>query len=97
MGIFKLKDEILPDYIFLDLNMPLIEGKEAISEIRKIPRLSSVPLVMYTSSANISDISETKTLGADFYFVKPQSSDFLQNKLDQLFNNELETYLIKQF
>ena len=96
LSILKLKEDILPDYIFLDINMALMDGKEAIVEIKKIPRLSTVPIVMYTISTSFSDIHETKKMGADYYFVKPRCLKFLEDKLDKLFSNQLETFLIKQ-
>ncbi|HEU5148257.1 MAG TPA: response regulator, partial [Chryseosolibacter sp.] len=43
--------DIDPDYIFLDLNMPLVSGRECLGEIRKLPKFESTPVVIYTTSS----------------------------------------------
>ena len=60
-----------PDFIFLDLNMPLLSGKECLQEIRKIPRLHSVPVFIYTTSSRDDDKVEIEKLGATGFITKP--------------------------
>ena len=43
-----LKDTLLPDYIFLDIRMPHMDGKTVLAELRKNNKLKSVPVVMYS-------------------------------------------------
>lgn len=61
----------VPDYIFLDLNMPLMNGKQCLVELRKMPWLESTPIIIYSTSSDPRDIEETKQLGAADYIVKP--------------------------
>lgn len=68
--------QALPDLIFLDINMPLKNGKETLSDMRKDPHLQAIPVVIYSTSDEKSDIEETFALGADMYIKKPQ--DFLE-------------------
>jgi CheY-like chemotaxis protein len=71
----KIKTE-LPDIIFLDINMPLKNGKESLADIRKNTRLKELPVVIYSTSDEKRDIEETFALGANLYIRKPQ--DFIE-------------------
>lgn len=66
-------NEYKPDYIFLDLNMPLLDGKKCISEFRKIDSLRGVPIIVYTTSKRALDIRETRALGASHFITKPNT------------------------
>ncbi len=65
------KMELLPDYIFLDLNMPLMNGKECLTELKKSSTLCKIPVIMYSTSNFSDDIQSTKALGASYYLPKP--------------------------
>src|SRR5687768_13149199 len=56
----------LPSYIFLDINMPKIDGNMCLKEIKKDARLRNIPVVMYSTFSRRSDIEVYKTLDADF-------------------------------
>ena len=64
------QDSKAPDLILLDLNLPTIEGIEVLIQIRNMPRLSGVPVVILTSSESSSDMRRTKRLGAARYIRK---------------------------
>src|SRR6266700_1516457 len=61
----------LPDYIFLDLNMPRMSGIECLAEIKKINILQHIPVIVYSTSSAQKDVEETKKLGADYFITKP--------------------------
>jgi CheY-like chemotaxis protein len=87
-GIEALKmlhddSSFLPDYIFLDLNMPRMTGKQCLSEIKKIKRLSNTRVIIYSTSSNNESMHEARQLGADEYFTKPSSISELTKKLAQ--------------
>ncbi len=86
----KLKNDesFTPDYIFLDLNMPRLSGKACLEEIKKIPRLKNVPIIIYTTSSYQKDIEETKKLGASHYLIKPSNTNYLTKILAGLFQNQ---------
>jgi PleD family two-component response regulator len=70
----KLKDvHFKPDYIFIDMNMPRMNGNKCLEEIKKIDRIKEVPVFMYSTSADPNSVSETKRLGAIGFIVKPTS------------------------
>ena len=71
-AIDKLKKGSLPDVIFLDVNMPRMNGIACLQELRQIPLLSEIAVIMYSTSSYYRD--ECFKLGADAYIEKP--SDF---------------------
>lgn len=64
---------ILPDMIFLDINMPLLNGKECLKKIRKELTFLHIPVIMYSTSATATDIEESFNGGASLYVEKPFS------------------------
>lgn len=85
----KLADEhFIPDIIFLDLNMPRLNGKKCLMEIKKIAHISNVPVIMYSTSLNNTDIAETKRLGAADFVSKPSSVFALTKILTHIFETQ---------
>jgi CheY-like chemotaxis protein len=72
------------DLLFLDLNMPCKNGYECLQEIRKDPSLKDLPIVVYSSSAHLSDIQKSFLHKADFYLVKPFVTDHLKRALQMI-------------
>lgn len=73
--INTLKDgsEPKPDIIFIDINMPIKGGKEALAEIKSDEELKEIPAVMLSTSDHPKDIEETFNNGANLYIQKPNS------------------------
>lgn len=70
-----LKDpaEPKPDIVFIDINMPVKGGKEALEEIKSDQELKDIPAVMLSTSNHPKDIEETFNKGANLYIQKPSS------------------------
>ncbi|HEU5146580.1 MAG TPA: response regulator [Chryseosolibacter sp.] len=79
---------LVPDYIFLDLNMPLMSGKECLVEIRKQNHLKNTPVIIYSTSASERDIQETSILGASGFITKPPLLGALIEKLVEVFEGQ---------
>ncbi|HEX6915349.1 MAG TPA: response regulator, partial [Chitinophagaceae bacterium] len=61
----KLKAaEHKPDLIFIDLNMPRMNGKALLRELKSTATLSQVPVIVYSTSSSPEDLRDTKSLGA---------------------------------
>ena len=60
-----------PDLILLDLNMPRLDGREVLKQIREDESLKVIPVVVLTTSSHHKDILETYGLTANSYIVKP--------------------------
>lgn len=70
-GSFSPKTAPLPDLILLDLNMPKMNGKEALKEIRSHKKFVHIPVILFTTSGSEEDIVEAYKLGANSYIRKP--------------------------
>jgi CheY-like chemotaxis protein len=76
--------EINPDVIFLDLNMPLMNGEQFLSEIKKHAGLKEIPIIIFSTSSNQNTINSVKNLGAEAFITKPSLYDELINVLKPL-------------
>ncbi|WP_349315114.1 response regulator [Chitinophaga sp. MM2321] len=86
----KLEKNLVPDLIFLDLNMPRVDGKQFLAEMQKIDHLKHIPVVIYTTSSHESDKKETHALGAACFFTKPNSLRELSHKLSSILEGKIE-------
>lgn len=59
------------DFIFLDLNMPRMNGKQFLVEVKRDPSLKHIPVIIYSTSSDANDKEETKSLGAFEFMTKP--------------------------
>ena len=60
-----------PDLMLLDLNMPRLDGREVLAEIKADPDLRGIPVVVLTTSHAEQDIVRTYNLHANAYVTKP--------------------------
>jgi len=67
----EMGDARRPDLVLLDLNMPRMDGREALAAIKGDPDLRTIPVVILTTSGDEDDILKTYTLGASSYIRKP--------------------------
>ena len=70
-----------PEYIFLDLNMPYINGFEFLKEFKKADLNNQTTVYIYSTSSNPRDKEKAKRLGADDYIVKYADLSALKLKL----------------
>ena len=82
LGLDKLKEiKHLPQYIFLDLNMPVMNGIDFLTKIRLDFALKNIPVIVYTTSISPQDINATRQLGASYYLPKTAEIGKLPSKL----------------
>ncbi|MDB5274507.1 MAG: response regulator [Chitinophagaceae bacterium] len=74
-----------PDYIFLDLNMPRMSGRQVLQELKKYDDLKNIPVVVCSTSSEMVFVNEAKELGAAAYIVKPASLRELVKNLKEFF------------
>lgn len=67
----------MPILILLDLKLPKVSGFEVLKWIRKQPPVQTLPVIIFTSSNQLSDVHWAYKLGANAYVIKPASSDGL--------------------
>lgn len=78
--------------IFLDLNMPQMNGYEVLKEIRKTEKMKHLPVIIFSTSINEESIKETKRLGATLYVNKPNSYAELKKLLRELLSKDWDNY-----
>jgi CheY-like chemotaxis protein len=78
------KSDILPDLIFMDIHMPVMNGIECLSEIKKNPKIKNVPVVVLTTETGQIEI--TRELGAKAFIKKPGDIKMLREKIEQMIN-----------
>lgn len=77
-----------PDLIFLDLNMPKLNGKQILVEIKTLPAAKHIPVIMYSTSFAPRDLEEIQRVGAVHHLVKPSRFDDLVNALRELIDKK---------
>lgn len=65
------RERPLPDLILLDLNMPRVDGHEALKRIKSDEELRRIPIVVLTTSESESDIQRTYEGGVNSFITKP--------------------------
>ena len=73
-----------PDLIFLDLNMPVMNGYECLSLLKREDRYKNIPVVIFTTSQSAKDIEKSREMGAELFFTKPSNFNTLCAKLDSI-------------
>ena len=76
--------ESFPHLVFLDLNMPIMDGFQCLKEIRSNPDLKQLVVAIYSTSSSERDIEETFVNGANIYINKPNSFDELKRTISQV-------------
>ncbi len=77
-----------PDVVLLDLNMPRMDGRQVLAEIKADEVLRSIPIVVLTTSQSPADILSSYSLHANAYVTKPLNLDDLTDvvhKIDYFF------------
>lgn len=75
----RAEDGHLPDLILLDLNLPRLNGFEVLKYLRGNPAFSTIPVIVFSGSANPEDRARSMDLKADDFWIKPRS---LQDAMD---------------
>ena len=70
-GEGQYADKPRPDLVLLDLNLPIMDGREVLKEIREDPDLTNLPVVVLTMSSAEEDICKAYELHANCYITKP--------------------------
>lgn len=80
----KMAREFPPDLIMLDLGLPLMDGHEFLSILRKHPSTSHIPVLVCTGNRDLSTVVELKEFNIAGYIAKPFYSEMLKNQVEQI-------------
>ena len=64
------KTKNLPDFIFLDLYMPKMDGRECLKELKSDKMLKNIPVIIYSTLDDEVNFKLTQELGADYFLAK---------------------------
>ncbi|MEO7443908.1 MAG: response regulator [Ferruginibacter sp.] len=81
-----------PDIIFLDLNMPIMDGLDFLIQIKKEEFLKNIPVCIFTTTNTPRDKELTKELGAISFLTKPSDFQMLRSQLEQILYADLSTH-----
>ena len=76
-------------HIFMDLNMPSLDGLQCIGEIKKNRVFQDISIAVYTGSTQNDDRAKTKALGAVYFLEKPNNYAVLRQMLRVIFEKEM--------
>lgn len=84
---------LAPDYIFLDLNMPEMNGRDCLQELKRSIHLSRIPVVIFTTSSDPEDKKDTLAMGAAEFMTKPNKVSGLTQQIDSFLTLQKQTTL----
>jgi CheY-like chemotaxis protein len=84
MNYLNDTDSVLPNVLFLDLNMPKKNGLECLLEIKKNENLNDIAIAIYSTSSSEEHIEETFINGANIYIKKPSDFETLKKILAEV-------------
>lgn len=84
MNYLNIEDTVLPNVLFLDLNMPKKNGFECLKEIKKNDRFKDIAIAIYSTSSSEEHIEETFINGANIYIKKPSNFAVLKKILSDI-------------
>ncbi len=84
MDFLHHPDSILPNVLFLDLNMPKKNGQECLLEIKKDEKFNDIAVAIYSTSSSEEDIEKTFVNGANIYIKKPNDFEELKKILSEV-------------
>ncbi|HEY2348526.1 MAG TPA: response regulator [Puia sp.] len=88
-AVSRLTDgEELPAIIFLDLNMPLMNGVEFLTHMKDHPSINRIPIVIFSTSNNPADRVKLPILGASLFITKTGDFKELKYKLTEILNDQ---------
>ncbi|MGK2861628.1 MAG: response regulator [Chitinophagaceae bacterium] len=76
-------DAPFPDMVFLDLQMPMMDGEECLTDIRQEKQFETIPILIYSTGYDVSRIDRLFALGANFFLQKPLSFNDLVSSLER--------------
>lgn len=82
---------IYPGFILLDLNMPKKDGREVLMELKQHPVFKKIPVIVFTTTKNETEIRRCYELGANTYIVKPVSFEELLRTVELIRSYWLKT------
>ena len=82
---------VVPDILFLDVNMPVKNGLDCLNELKRDERFNQVPVVMWSTSGQSETVEKAYQAGARLFMKKPHNFNKLKTLLYEILQLDLET------
>lgn len=82
--VLNLLEKEMPDILFLDLKLPMKDGRECLKEIRANHNFDALPVIIYTSYDDLANIEFCYREGSNLYTIKPSSVSDLRQILERI-------------
>ncbi len=87
-GLEVLRKNTDIDYVFLDINMPVMKGDEMLKIMRTDPALKHIKVIMQTTEGVRSKVAELTKMGISGYLLKPYTQDIILQLMKKLMERE---------
>ncbi len=78
-GDFRDRSDLVrPSVILLDLNLPGMDGRDVLEQLKQDQQFKEIPIVVFTTSSNPQDVEYCYRKGANGYLIKPVDADQLE-------------------
>ena len=84
MEYLNKEDSVLPELLFLDINMPKKNGIECLEEIKANPKFKNIAVAIYSTSSSDEHVEDTFVKGANVYIKKPNDFSTLKKVLSEV-------------
>jgi two-component system response regulator len=85
------KSDVGSSIIFLDLNMPRMDGRQVLKQIKQNNEFKKIPIIIFTTSKSREDVESTYEIGANCFIIKPNTFPNLVKTLKKTIHFWLET------
>ncbi len=86
-------ENILPEIIFLDLNMPKMNGFECLSKIRATDKFNNTSIIIFSTNSNSDIVEKTYSGGANFYICKPHCFTQFKKTIELIMSYDMAVLL----
>jgi len=90
LTMLNQRENKLPHFIFLDLNMPGINGWQILARLRENSALKKIPIIIYTTSQENEKYDEAQKMDAVYFLTKPSRFEDLKNAISCVLNYDWE-------
>jgi len=95
--LFELLEQIVPDIILLDVEMPVMDGYAVLRELKKNPVMADIPVIFLTARRDVGSELEGLTLGAVDYISKPFSPPLLLKRIESHLTSETQKKKLREY
>ena len=79
---------LMPDLIFLDINLPRISGWECLKQFKEEQHLQTIPVIIYSTSSQLKEKETANQLGAAGFITKPDDYQVLKKMLQKILTGQ---------